>query len=274
MTSGKSCLVCFSHVSCYLRTPPCRKIQIRRLCPTANSLCCSVASARLSCLLLTGNSRERQPWRHSLLPPTSAAMKVCAEQGEIGTGKVLFVEGRRAAGIGSDKAEDIAAAVMAAAASAARSGTAPIAPGRINRGVEAVYGGALKVNYAAIVCGRAGRSCVCCLGFTESDHSLTLSRNMPSGVLACCNGGVCDGNGERYARVRRNAIRLIGVGYRVAIIWRRFIRNILRLRVSYCRSALLVAGSSKSAEQEGTVVRHLSRTFRAFRHVVPVLTMC
>lgn len=75
----------------------------------------------------------------------SAAIKACAEDGDIANGRRLFVEGRRAAGVATDAAKDVAAAAVAAAAAAARSGTAPAAPARVNPGVEAVYMSALAV---------------------------------------------------------------------------------------------------------------------------------
>lgn len=76
----------------------------------------------------------------------SAAVKACAESGDIANGRRLFVEGRRAAGIATDNAQDVAAAAVAAAAAAAESGTAPAAPPRVNPGVEAVYMAALTVS--------------------------------------------------------------------------------------------------------------------------------
>eukprot|EP00752_Nemacystus_decipiens_P002534 g2377.t1 len=79
----------------------------------------------------------------------SAAIRACAEAGEIANGRRLFVEGRRAAGVASDKARDVAAAAVAAAAAATRSGTAPAAPARVNPGVEAVYVAALTLCAAA-----------------------------------------------------------------------------------------------------------------------------
>lgn len=56
------------------------------------------------------------------------------------------MEGRRAAGIATDNAADVAAAAVAAAAAAAESGAAPARPPRVNPGVEAVYMSALSVS--------------------------------------------------------------------------------------------------------------------------------
>lgn len=81
----------------------------------------------------------------------SAAIKACAKAGDIANGMRLFVEGRRAAGIATDNARDVAAAAVAAATAAAESGTAPAAPPRINPGVEAVYMATLEVSRLAVV---------------------------------------------------------------------------------------------------------------------------
>lgn len=75
----------------------------------------------------------------------SAAIKACAQDRDFTTGKRLFIEGRRAAGIATDKAADVAASAFAAAAAAAESGTSPVAPARVNAGVEAVYMASLAV---------------------------------------------------------------------------------------------------------------------------------
>lgn len=56
------------------------------------------------------------------------------------------MEGRKAAGIATDSATDMAVAAVAAAAAAAESGTAPAAPARVNPGVEAVYVASLTVS--------------------------------------------------------------------------------------------------------------------------------
>lgn len=77
--------------------------------------------------------------------PYSAAVKACAEAGNFAAGRLLFVEGRRAAGVATDDAAEVAAAAVAAAAAAADSGTAPKAPARVNAGVEAVYMSCLTV---------------------------------------------------------------------------------------------------------------------------------
>lgn len=80
----------------------------------------------------------------------SAAIKACAKDGDVANGRRLFVEGRRAAGIATDNAADVAAAAVAAAAAAAESGTAtPATPARVNPGVEAVYMSALTVSWLA-----------------------------------------------------------------------------------------------------------------------------
>lgn len=73
--------------------------------------------------------------------------------------KQLFVDGRKAAAAAAamgDRARDVAEAGIAAAAAAARTGTSPISPGRVDKELEAVYNAALTVRMAMFG-GRNGR---------------------------------------------------------------------------------------------------------------------
>ncbi|CAM9758092.1 unnamed protein product [Ectocarpus sp. 6 AP-2014] len=100
--------------------------------------------------------------------------------------RMLFVEGRRAAGVATDDAAEVAAAAVAAAAAAADSGTAPKRPARVNAGVEAVYMSCLTM-CAAAGDGSLARDVLRWMkleGFQASEEAYMLA------IEACCNPAV------------------------------------------------------------------------------------
>lgn len=114
--------------------------------PPPNSGICSPFSHGWIRVLRTAPHRTALACRVFVCDPiNSAAMKVCAEEGDMTTAKLLFVEGRKAAAAMGDRPRDVAEAVVAAAATAALTNTDPVPPGRANKEVEAVYNAALTV---------------------------------------------------------------------------------------------------------------------------------
>ncbi|CAM9569916.1 unnamed protein product [Ectocarpus sp. 4 AP-2014] len=97
--------------------------------------------------------------------------------------RLFFVEGRRAAGIATDDAAEVAAAAVAAAAAAADSGSAPKRPARVNPGVEAVYMSCLTM-CAAAGDGSLARDVLRWMkleGFQAGEEAYMLA------IEACCN---------------------------------------------------------------------------------------